>query len=175
MHPHLEELTAYLAQVRRDVSRVVEQTPPSVMDRAPASGGWSGTGIIQHLGKVEGSVAKLLERLFATALSSGMGEERGTNSWMHSLDKFRATDRSTRITAPERLTPEPTAELAPAWASLQAVRQRLLRAIATVDGRDLTIVNAPHPFFGPLNGYEWILMVGQHEERHLNQLRETIR
>jgi len=28
---------------------------------------------------------------------------------------------------------------------------------------------APHPFFGPLNAYEWLLFIGKHEERHLGQ------
>jgi hypothetical protein len=35
-------------------------------------------------------------------------------------------------------------------------------------------VSAPHPIFGALNGYQWILSVGKHEERHLIQLRETL-
>jgi hypothetical protein len=43
-----------------------------------------------------------------------------------------------------------------------------------VDGRDLTRLSAPHPIFGPINGYEWVLFIGQHEERHLGQLRDTV-
>ena len=174
MHPHLEEITAYLAETRADLATIVETTPPAKFDHQPQDGGWTGTGIIQHLGKVEGSSTKLLEGLFAKALADGMGPETATESPIHSLDRYRALDRTVRIDAPERLVPDATAELAASWTSLQAVRQRLLRALATVDGRDLTAVNAPHPKFAALNGYQWVLMIGQHEARHIIQLRETL-
>ncbi|HEX7546630.1 MAG TPA: hypothetical protein VF368_07865, partial [Gemmatimonadaceae bacterium] len=96
MHPHLEEITSYLARVRADLASVIGETPATTFDRQPRSGGWSGTGIIHHLGKVEGSTAKLLEGLFAKALSDGVGPDPGTPSWMHSLDHFRVVDRSRR-------------------------------------------------------------------------------
>lgn len=174
MHQHLEEITSYLARVRADLASVIDETPAASFDRQPPTGGWSGTSIIHHLGKVEGSTGKLLEGLFARALADGVGPDPGTPSWMHALDRYRVTDRSRRIKAPDRVAPDPAAEFAASWSSLQAARLRLLRAVATVDGRDLTTVTAPHPIFGPLNGYEWVLVVGQHEERHLIQLRETL-
>ena len=174
MHPHLEEITGYLAEVRGRLAKVIEQTPAAKFVHRPASGGWTGTGIIQHLGKVEGASTKLLEGLFAKAMADGMPADTGTASWMHSLDQYRALDRTVLIEAPERLVPDASADLATSWASLQAVRQRLLRALASVDGRDLTVINAPHPKFGMFNGYQWVLMIGQHEARHFIQLQETL-
>ena len=88
---------------------------------------------------------KRLEGLFAEALAAGMPAAPAAGSWVHSLDKFNILDRSVPIQAPERAHPAPDAQLAPSWASLQSVRERLLRAVATVDGRDLTAVGAPHP------------------------------
>jgi hypothetical protein len=174
MQPQLEEITAYLTRVRADLATIVAETPAAKFEHKPADGGWTGAGVIQHLGRVEGSSTKLLEGLFAKAMADGMGLETKTESWMRSLDQHRALDRTRIINAPERLVPELSADLATSWASLQAVRERLFRALATVEGRDLTAVNAPHPIFGALNGYQWVLMVGQHEERHLTQLRETL-
>ncbi len=174
MHPFLEEITADIARVRAQLAKIVAETPAAKFDHKPRNGGWTGTGIIQHLGTVEGMATKRLEGLFEQALAEGMAAEKGTVRWLHSLDHFQMLDRSRKIIAPERAIPPADAQLAPAWASLQAVRERLLRAVATVDGRDLTTVSAPHPIFGALNGYQWILVVGQHEERHLSQLRETL-
>ena len=174
MHPLLEEITADIAHVRADLAKIVAETPATKFDHKPRNGGWTGTGIIQHLGTVEGMATKRLEGLFAQALADGIAAEKGTVHWLHSLDHFNVLDRSRKIVAPERAIPPADAQLAPAWASLQAVRERLLRAVATVDGRDLSTVSAPHPVFGALNGYQWILMVGRHEERHLSQLRETL-
>lgn len=103
-----------------------------------------------------------------------MGMEQVSRSWLGSLDHLGFTDRGRRIVAPERVAPEPNPDFSASWASLQAVRQRLLRAVTSVDGRDLTVISAPHPVLGPLNGYQWVLFIGQHEERHLSQLRETL-
>jgi hypothetical protein len=174
MHPNLEEIKADLARVRAQLTTLVEQTPAAKFEHHPKSGGWTGTGIIQHLGKVEGSATKLLEGLFAKALADGMALETKTVSWVGTIARFNVQDRTRKINAPERLYPEAAPDLTASWESLQAVRGRLHRAMESVDGRDLTVVSHPHPIFGPLNGYEWIAMVGQHEERHLTQLRETL-
>lgn len=174
MHRALEEITGYLAEVRGDLASIVDHSTAAAFDRPPRSGGWSGTGIIQHLGKVEGSSSKLLEGLFAKALADGIGQDTSSRSWLHSLDQYAVTDRTRRITAPERATPDHAATFERSWSSLQAARERLLRAVATVDGRDLSTVSAPHPVFGALNAYQWVLIIGQHEARHLIQLRETL-
>jgi hypothetical protein len=172
--PPLAEITGYLASVRTELATVIATTPHAAFDRAPAGENWSGTQIIQHLGIVEGMAGKLLEGLFAKAVADGIGEAKGSASWLDSLDRFNILDRSIRIEAPARAIPPAASELAPSWESLQGARQRVLRAVAAVDGRDLTQVSAPHPLFGPLNGYEWILVIGKHEARHLAQLRETL-
>ncbi len=175
MQPNVEEIFGYMTGVRTELAAFIALAPLEAMNRDPGVGRWSGTGIVQHMGKVEGAATKLLEGLFAIALAANMPLDTQKKSWLTSLDKFNVHDRSVRINAPERLYPDPTADLAASWSSLQAVRERLKRAVATVDGRDLAVVSAPHPIFGPLNGYEWILMIGKHEERHLAQLRETVR
>jgi hypothetical protein len=91
------------------------------------------------------------------------------------MDRFASDGTILRpLVAPQRLRPEPHPDLAASWASLQAVRERTYRAFLTVDGKDLTQVSAPHPFFGPLSGYEWLLFLGKHEERHLGQLRREL-
>lgn len=174
MHPFLEEITADNARTRAELAKIIAETPAAKFDHQPRNGGWSGTGIVQHLGTVEGMATKMLEGLFTKALADGIAMEKGTTGWLHSLDHLNVLDRSRSITAPARAIPPADAQLAPAWESLQAVRQRLLRAVATVDGRDLSTLSAPHPVFGALNGYQWVLVVGQHEARHLSQLRETL-
>jgi hypothetical protein len=174
-HPRLAEIAAYLDQVRGELSTLVSNTAPELMSHPRPNGRWSGAQIIQHLGKVEGSTTKLLEGLFVGALAKGLGADSATSSMTGSLDRFTGDGRVLRpLVAPERLRPTPDAELEPSWESLQSVRERTYRAYATVDGRDLTQVSAPHPFFGPLDAYQWFLFIGRHEERHLGQLRREL-
>jgi uncharacterized damage-inducible protein DinB len=174
-HPRLREIAAYNDAVRARLADVVGAAPRAAMVAAPAESRWSGAQIVQHLGKVEGATAKMLEGVFAVALAAGLPPDGSTGSMLRSLDRFQGDGEVIRaLVAPERLRPEPAPDLEASWASLSAVRERLLRAYATVDGRDLTGVVAPHPLFGPLNAYEWLLFIGKHEERHVGQLRRLL-
>jgi len=174
MHKRLQELSDYAAGVRAELTGWIDATPRDVLVRSPGDGRWSAVQTIQHLGKVEGSVAKALEGLFAAALAEGLPMEPDDSSVLGALDRYRVPDRSgRRLNAPPPFHPEAAPDVDASWSSLVAVRQRTLTAYATVDGRDLTRVAFPHPFFGPLNAYEWLLLVGQHELRHLDQMREA--
>jgi hypothetical protein len=174
MHKRLQELTDYVTDVRAELTAWVEATPPEALTRTPGEGKWSGCQTIQHLGKVEGSVTKKFEGLFAQALADGLPADLDDSSLLGALDKYRVQDRSgRRLDAPPPFHPEAAPDFAANWTSLLAVRQRTLAAYATVDGRNLTQLAFPHPFFGPLNAYEWLLLVGQHELRHLDQMREA--
>jgi hypothetical protein len=35
---------------------------------------------------------------------------------------------------------------------------------------DLSEQKFPHPFLGPINAYQWIVLVGEHEDRHRGQI-----
>lgn len=59
-----------------------------------------------------------------------------------------------------------------AWPLLEAARADLRAAVASADGLALEAVRAPHPVFGDLNLYQWIVFVAAHEERHAGQIRE---
>ena len=172
IHPRLREIADYLDGVRASLAGVVATTPRARMMAAAVPGRWNGAQIVQHLGKVEGSTAKMLEPVFVSALAAGLPVDAGTGSLLRSFDRFAVDGAVLRpLVAPERLRPTEDADLDTSWASLAAVRERTYRAYATVDGTDLTLVTAPHPFFGPLNAYEWLLFIGKHEERHLGQLQ----
>lgn len=174
-HPRLAEIAVYLATVRAKLSDVVASTPADRLNAPAAEGQWNGAQILQHLGKVEGSTAKYLEGILAAAITAGIAPEANASSLMHALDRFRQGDGTLpKFIAPDRLRPDPAPDAAASWVSLQAARERVLRVYGTVDGRDLTTVAAPHPRLGTLNAYEWLLFLGVHEERHLDQLRRVL-
>ena len=175
MHPRLEDILAYNAAVRADLANVIASTPAEAFTHHPPGGGWCGAELVFHMGRTEGATTKMLEGLFAKALADGLAADTETTSLVHSLDYLRVPDRhGRRFEAPERLRPPADADLASSWESLRTVRERTDRAVASEDGLDLTKISAPHPIFGPINGYQWILFIGLHEERHLNQLKETL-
>jgi hypothetical protein len=51
--------------------------------------------------------------------------------------------------------------------SLQSFRPR----IEQIEGTQLRY---PHPFFGSLDLYQWVALIGAHEERHLKQIESLL-
>jgi hypothetical protein len=51
-----------------------------------------------------------------------------------------------------------------------------LRALQPrIEATDLSAFTYPHPAFGPLNFYQWLALIGLHEQRHLNQIESVLK
>jgi hypothetical protein len=75
----------------------------------------------------------------------------------------------TKLEAPEVVQPSGLS-LAESLAALDASRARLIATLKAGSGRALHSTHFPHPFLGPLNGYQWALLAAQHQRRHLVQI-----
>jgi hypothetical protein len=47
----------------------------------------------------------------------------------------------------------------------------MLQSIEQLSPYDLTQLKYPHPFLGELDMYQWILIAGGHEGRHVAQIK----
>jgi hypothetical protein len=85
----------------------------------------------------------------------------------------RVTNRSQRAQAPEPVRPSgrfPTLTLG--IEEFNAVRTRSIE-FAAAQGSELYSYSLQHGRFGPLNGYELMLIIAGHARRHAEQIRET--
>jgi uncharacterized damage-inducible protein DinB len=174
MHPRLAEVMDYISNSRADLFTAVAGLPEEVASRRPASGSWSIAEILDHLRKVEKGTLLLAHRLLWQAKSSGLGPETSTESVLSSLDTLQIAVPRIRVNAPERVMPDFNV---PAEQSLQHLRQsreELQALLQSVDGLALGALTFEHPFAGVLNLYQWILILGQHEERHTRQIKDTL-
>jgi len=171
VHPRIAELTAYLDRTRAALEETVAGLAPDAAARRPAADAWSPAEIVDHLARVERSITRLLSKLLARGAEEGIGREDSDASVVGRLDRFRLSDAQfRRIESPERLRPTPAAELGPALGALREARAELRRLLGAADGMALGRLTAPHPVVGELDFYEWVLFVGQHEERHRRQI-----
>ncbi len=81
-------------------------------------------------------------------------------------------DRSTKVKAPEMLQPKSKFTRDQIITRYQAARQKTIDFTKTTDF-PLKEHLSPHPLFGPLNGYEWLLSVALHNHRHNLQIAEV--
>lgn len=135
--------------------------------------GWSIAEICEHLATVESGVIKIIEKLLAKAESEGK-KSGDTFASPVSFAEQAQSIIGKKLTAPEMTRPSGTqsadeslAKLAENRRALNALRPR----IETIDSSNATF---PHPFFGSINLYQWLVMIGAHESRHLQQIESIL-
>jgi hypothetical protein len=166
----LGEVVATIAEPRERLLAALTPLAQAAFDAPPASGGWSPGELAHHLALMDAFVARLLEKQCARAAAAGLGPDPSGDSVLGALDRFQIETAPRKLTAPEGMRPTrgmPRQELLDL---LAANRAALLRAAAAAAPYDLTKLQFPHPVFGKLDMYQWILFVGQHELRHFHQL-----
>ncbi len=131
---------------------------------------WSVTEIVEHLSAVEKQILKLATLMLMKAESAESGPDELSRIWPISLDSIEERSRREKYQAPETAMPKGDASIADSLEVMGLSRESLhgLRSrLETVNG---AIVKYPHPVFGPLNLFEWLVMLQIHEERHLRQI-----
>jgi hypothetical protein len=167
MHSRLQELVDLLGARRREVLAAVATAP----DGAPGDGGWSAAEIVDHLAVVETGVSKLVHVMLSRH-PGPLPRETATDSVLHRLDHLGLEARTRRIAAPAAVQPRPGVTRAMALADLERSRARLLETLEGADGVALGTFSFPHPLLGPLDLYQWLLFLAQHERRHTHQIAE---
>lgn len=164
-----------LTRVRREFEAALDAVPAARLHVAPA-GQWTPAQIIWHVAKVERGVARLIERKDAELPPmSTVPPGPSLANVLKLLDQYNFRDRSTKIVAPEPIRPP-----APDQIDLLAERARWVDGRAQLfeamrnAGPRLSLWRHPHPAFGPYDGWQWVLMIARHEERHLLQLHEVV-
>jgi uncharacterized damage-inducible protein DinB len=175
MHPRIAELLDYAQVQRVALFDAVSFIPEPLRDRRVEADTWSAAEVLEHLHRVENGITRLLNRSLERAKADGLESESEVGSVMASLDALRVTDRSRRIIAPEPVMPQGELTAAQGMAALTESRQALISALQEADGLALGRVTRTHPTLGPLNLYQWVLFVGQHEARHAGQLHDLAR
>ncbi len=170
--PRIVMLEQDLTRVRREFESVLDGIPADRLHRAPP-GRWTPAQLVWHCAKVERGVARLLERLDAAIpVMATVPPGPAPSQVLHLLDHIPYHDRSQKREAPEAIRPPATVDLVAERARLADGRAQLLDAIHR-SGPRLSLMRYDHLLFGPFDGWQWVLSVAKHEERHVAQLREV--
>ena len=175
MHPRIAELLAYVQLQRVALLDALSLISDPLRDRRVDAETWSAAEVLEHLHVVESGIARLLTRSLERAKAAGLAPENEVGSVLASLDSLRLNDRSRRMSAPELVMPRGELTAAQGMVALTESRRALISALQEADGLALGQVTRVHPTIGPLNLYQWVLFVGQHEARHADQLQDLAR
>jgi DinB superfamily len=165
MKSTLKRLDAVHAELKTTISRV----DPALLSRRPAESEWSVAEVIEHLCLVEGAVMK--------GIKSKLAQPPVKVSFLKKFFPMRIVSlRMKRLQAPQYV--QPANELPPVDQLLEkfdAVRARTKELCIKEGPERLSQVCLKHPYFGDMDGAAAVSMVAFHEQRHLKQIRETIK
>jgi len=151
---------------RRAYQQALESLTPEQWNFRPAPGKWTIGECAEHLVAAEVSLQKLLAS--ARPRERAHGEDHRPDETVRDIIR----DRSRRGEAPERVRPKgrfpDRDETLAAFAERRAANIAFLRA-TRMELRDFFF---PHPFAGEADGYQWVISLYTHVERHLEQVEE---
>jgi DinB superfamily len=137
----------------------------------PAPDRWSVAEVSEHITISESTIFGLVTQKMMTspATPDKRADVKVTDQQILTL----IPDRSHKVQAPEML--KPTSR----WATqAELVKTFEQERMATMDyvrttNDDLRDHIYPHPLLGPLDAYQWILLISAHSERHTKQIEEV--
>lgn len=137
----------------------------------PSSGGWSIAEIVEHLAILEGRLLGLLTVMVSKAEKAGLPRNTADSSFAPvSLDQIVERSLKEKYNAPETAQPQGGVSIHDSLERLRQSRASLRALQPRFEATDLTSAHYPHPAFGPLDPYQWLVMIGVHEDRHLRQI-----
>ena len=157
----------YLEQTRERLLRSVRNLSPTQLAHKPAPDRWSVAECLEHITVVENLVLGNINNALKEAAGSpktDMGDE----------DLVRTvTDRTLRANAPERVVPTGRTPHDQLIREFEAARKRTAEFVASTSV-SLRQYAFPHPRFGQLDCYQWLLLVAGHADRHRQQVEEVV-
>lgn len=132
---------------------------------------WSIAEVAEHVALSEDFLFQVVKKVLGSP-PAGEEQRAATKGKDESMPK-RMVDRSGKAQAPEMLKPsnrwKTRDELI---AHFKESRDRNIAFVESTD-EDMRAHVAPHPVFGPLDAYQWLLGLSAHSERHTLQLNEV--
>jgi hypothetical protein len=171
MNPRIHELIDYLDRERADLDVAIAAMPAERHGVRPAPDAWCAAEVVNHLALTDRRITGLLTKLTGDAKAGGARPDADASPILPGMDVGRILDRTSKIRNP-RGDPAADCNLPDGLAALDAARADLKALLLQPDLPDLGRVSAPHPVFGLLNGYEWVVFMAAHTRRHADQIRE---
>ncbi len=135
----------------------------------PDADGWTIAQITEHLGIVAGQFLRLTNKLLTQAEAMGAQASPDLRISPVTLPPA-ATSPDQKFKAPDSAIPSGKASVAESVEKIRQTHEALLALRPRLEAADLAQATLPHFTFGTLNLYQWLTLIGVHEERHIRQI-----
>ena len=164
----LDILTASAARFRVATQGLTE----AQWNHRPAPDKWSSADLAEHLALSE----EVMPRLARKALGepdSMRDDVQVREQDAEIIDSMK--DDAWHGNAAESIKPKHTFPDGPAAAATFLERRARTMDYVRDTEDPLRMHTFPHPAYGPLDGYQWLLMLAHHSDRHVRQIERAVR
>jgi hypothetical protein len=165
------EIIERLTRDREALVAAVASLSTEQASHRPDEGAWSVSDVLHHIALSEEATGKLMTLMRKRAHDENVPrDDDPEGSVLDSIDSVVAGADDRQARAPDRVTPRSPIAAEEALARLAASRERLVTSVSELSAFDLRGLRFPHPFFGELDAYQWLLVTAWHERRHTRQI-----
>jgi uncharacterized damage-inducible protein DinB len=166
----LEKAVSYLEKTRAGVVEATKGLTAEQWNFKPATNRWSVAEVTEHIAAAEDLLMGMIQSQVMTAPARTEPED------VKAIDGFilkQIPDRTHKAQAPDAL--QPTNRFGSPAASLKHFQDSRAKTIEFVKAtQDLRQHAYTSPQLGKkLDGYEWVLFIAAHSERHMKQIDEV--
>jgi hypothetical protein len=158
--------------VREELRSILDGLDDASASKVPDGEKWSAAHLVEHVSIVEEGIGKICSKLLSRAKAEGLAAN-GVKVSIEFLEKGREMFKR-KLEAPSMVVPSGNVPLAESFARMSGNRTRLKGLKPEFESLDGTSHTFPHPYFGELTAVEWLVLVGEHEKRHLRQLKKLL-
>jgi uncharacterized damage-inducible protein DinB len=162
-----ERATKYLEKTRESYLHTARRLSREQLQYKPAPDRWSVAEALEHIIIVERRVLGVIETTVQQAPNASQ------NAFEDEFLVRRIAGRVDRFKGPHVLMPTGQWPVHQLPEEFEAVRRRSFEFTASTKA-ELRQHGFPHPIFGELNCYQWLLLIPAHCERHLAQAAEVM-
>ncbi|MBA3714249.1 MAG: DinB family protein [Pyrinomonadaceae bacterium] len=173
IYESIDEIFASIDESRSRLLACAENLRGDEASARAGDDGWTVSEILEHVSIIEGQLTKLIGMMLSKAETAGKPAPAGLRIKPVSIEHFVERSHHEKYQAPDNTRPRGGVSVADSITIMRRTREALRALRPRLEATDLTGVRYPHPAFGPLNLYEWLILIGVHEQRHLGQI-ETV-
>ena len=163
-----DKALAYLESTKNAVLEAAKGLSPAQMNFKPAPDRWSVAECLEHIASAEDYLRGLItEKVMTSPDVPGRDVKAIDEGILKGVP-----DRSTKRQAPEPLKPV-NKYGSPAGSEKHFVESRATTEAYLKTSPDLRQHAMAGPAGPPMDGYEWILLIAAHSERHTKQIEEV--
>ncbi len=169
IYQKLDDIYAMIEQQHARFVAAVNGLNDAQAQFRPAENEWSIAEIVEHIGIANHSFLRVTYKLLKKAESATVPPLAGL-SLQHVLLDEEGRQNPKRFTAPEIVRPQGGQALADSLAKIAQNLADFQAARARLEAADCSQAKFPHPAVGEINAYQWMIVMGEHFDRHRGQI-----